>query len=342
MHHLKSILTVLIVFSLSFSPATLCAQDLYTFDYQLALPGDGSSDFLSIDTINQNLYVTHANAVHVINLANKKLIHTINKLKGVRGVVVVNGVNKGFITDGKENAVVVIDLLNFEKLATIPLQGKKPSAIIFDGFSKKVFAFCTDSHSVSVIDVDLLQEITSIHLPGEPEFVVADGKGLLFINLEDKNSIAILNTTNLEVANTFPIPPCKGPFALSMDIANNRLFCGCRENKGLSIINTENKQVITTLPIGKSVGTVLYDSAQKILIAANAEGNSQIFQQFAADQFKLVQTLPTSEKAKTFALDPRNKNLYFSASQYKNNSIVPNSFAIYVYKKTMYVKNYLP
>jgi hypothetical protein len=145
MHHLKSILTVLIVFSLSFSPATLCAQDLYTFDYQLALPGDGSSDFLSIDTINQNLYVTHANAVHVINLANKKLIHTINKLKGVRGVVVVNGVNKGFITDGKENAVVVIDLLNFEKLATIPLQGKKPSAIIFDGFSKKVFAFCTDN-----------------------------------------------------------------------------------------------------------------------------------------------------------------------------------------------------
>jgi len=335
MNFLKSILTVLTIFFFIFYLTDLHAQYNYKFDFKIELPCDGVSDFLSIDSINQNLYVTHANNVHVISLENKKLIHTIGNMMGVRGVAIVNEINRGFISDGKDNSVIVFDLLNFEKVSTIPLKGTKPSAIIFDENAKKVFAFCTDSHSISVIDINSLKEITTIHLPGEPEFAVADGQGLLYVNLEDKNSIAVVNANNLKLVNTFLIPPCKGPFALAMDVASKRLFSGCRENKGLSIINTENQQVIATLPIGKGVGTIIFDSAQKILITANADGTAHIFQQFADDNFRLIQTIQTFEKAKTFAIDPRNKNLYFSASQYINKTLVPNSFSIYVYKKTI-------
>ncbi len=332
MYFLKSILAILTIFFFTFY---LNAQDIYKFDYKIELPNDGGSDFLSIDSLNQNLYITHTNNLHIISLKNKKLIYTISNLKSVKGVAIVNEVNRGFISDGKDNSVIVFNLLNFEKVSIIPLKGTKPSAIFFDENAKKVFAFCTDSHSISVIDINSLKEISTLHLPGEPEFAVADGKGLLYVNLEDKNSIAVVNTKTLELVNTFLIPPCKGPFALAMDIANKRLFSGCRENKGLSIINTSNQQVIATLPIGKGVGSITYDSSEKIVIAANADGTAQIFQQIAADKFGLVQTLQTFEKAKTFAMDPGNKNLYFSASQYKDNTLIPNSFAIYVYKKNM-------
>jgi DNA-binding beta-propeller fold protein YncE len=334
MHSLKSILLVLIIFFISLCDFSLCAQDIYKFDYKIELPTDGTSEFLAIDTINKNLYITHTNNVHVVSLENKKLICSISNLLGARGVAMVNEVNKGFITDAKDNSVVVFNLLNFEKLSIIPLKGKKPSAIVFDVYAKKVFTFCTDSHSISVIDINSLKEITTIDLPGEPECVVSDGQGLLYVNLEDKNSIAMVNTNTLQITNTFPISPCKGPFALAIDVTHKRLFSGCRENKGISIINTENQQVIATLPIGKGIGTLTYDSKQKLLIAANADGTSQIFQQFSADNYVLIQTLQTFEKAKNFAMDSRNKNLYFSASQYKNNTLVPNSFAVFVYKKT--------
>jgi len=334
MFHIRLKSLFLIVSFYTFFHSSLAAQDLYSFADKIELPNDGTSDFLSIDTVNQHLFVTHASNMHVISLANKKLIHTLSNMKGVRGVAAVNEVNKGFITDSKTNEVFVFNLSSFEMLTTIPLKGDKPSAILFDTYSKKVFAFCTDSHSFSVIDINTLKEIANIHLPGEPEFVVADAKGWVYINLEDKNSIAVVNTTTLQIENTYTIPPCKGPFALAMDVANKRIFSGCRENKGLSIINSENQQVITTLPIGTGVGAITYDPSQKILVAANADGNAQIFQQYTPDSYRLIQTLQTVTKAKTFVMDPGNKNLYFSASQYKNNTIVPNSFAIYVYKKT--------
>ncbi|MEI6583055.1 MAG: YncE family protein [Chitinophagia bacterium] len=319
----------------TFSNLSTHAQDLYAYDYKIELPNDGTSDYLSIDSINQNLYVTHLNNVHVISLEKKKLIYTISNMIGVKGVAIVNEVNKGFITDSKDNSVIVFNLLNFEKLSIIRLKGKKPSAIIFDVYSKKVFAFCTDSHSISVIDIDSLEEISTIHLPGEPEFAVADGKGLLFVNLEDKNSFAVLNTNTLQLVNSYAISPCKGPFALAFDFANRRLFSGCRENQGVSVINTENQQVVVTLPIGKGVGMVTYDITEKILIVANSDGTAQIFQQVTPDNYQLTQTLQTFEKARNFVLNTRNKNLYFSASQYQNNTIVTNSFALYVYKRIL-------
>lgn len=332
----KIIPSLLLITYFIFSTLSICAQEIYTYSNKIVLPDDGSSDFLSIDSVHQNLYVTHAANVHIIDLKNQQLLHTISGFKGARGVAIVNSVNKGFISDGKDNSVTVFNLLNFEKIISISLTGKKPSTIIFDAYANKVFAFNTESHSVSVIDIDLLKEVTSISLPGEPEFVVADGKGSLYINLEDKNSIAVVNTKTLQFTKTFPLPNCKGPFALAMDVQNNLLFSGCRENKSLSIIQAENQQMIATFPIGSGVGAIGYDNINKTIILSNADATANIFYQHSPQNYRLIQTLKTELKAKTFVMDTKDKNLYFSASQYNNNTIVPNSFAIFVYKRTIH------
>jgi DNA-binding beta-propeller fold protein YncE len=108
-------------------------------------------------------------------------------MKGVHGIAVVNEVNKGFISDGKSNSVVVFDLTNFKTLTTIPLSAKGPDAIMYDTYSKKVLTFNGDSKNSCIVDPVTLKEIGTVDLEGGPEFAVSDGKGISYNNIEDLN-----------------------------------------------------------------------------------------------------------------------------------------------------------
>ena len=109
-------------------------------------------------------------------------------MTGVHGIALAPEFNKGFISDGKGNAVVVFDLLHVSKLIkTIPITGKDPDAIMYDPYSKQVFTFNGDSQDATVIDADKMVQTKSIPLGGTPEFAVSDGAGKIYNNLEDKN-----------------------------------------------------------------------------------------------------------------------------------------------------------
>jgi DNA-binding beta-propeller fold protein YncE len=267
-------------------------------------------------------------------MATNKLIGSVDGMQGVHGIAVVNEVNKGFITDGKANAVVVFDLQTFKTIKTIPLSGKGPDAITYDPFSKKVFAFCGDSNNACVIDINSLKEVTTVDLGGAPEFGVPDGNGLLYNNLEDKSSLDVIDTKTMKVIHTYPLAPCGGPTGLAIDKANSRIFTVCRENKGMSVVDMKTGKVITTVTIGAGVDAVAYDAATKLLIVSNADATATIIKQNGADDYAVVQTLPTTYRAKTMALDAATHTIYFSAPQYVTGTrnIVPGTFTVYVYK----------
>src|SRR5882757_7651221 len=168
---------------LSFSNQALYAQQ-YSFDKKIPVPGDGGYDYIAIDEVNNHLFVSHGTSFNVIDLATEKPIASIDGMKGVHGIAIVNEVNKGFISDGKANAVVVVDLTSFKILKTIPLQATDEDGIIYDPYSKKVFVFNGESNNTCVIDVNTLELVKTIDLGGGPEFAVADGKGLVFNNIE--------------------------------------------------------------------------------------------------------------------------------------------------------------
>jgi YVTN family beta-propeller protein len=330
---MKKIFRLFIGFGLFLFSQRSSAQQ-YVFDKKIALPGDGSYDYMAIDEVNNHLFVSHGTSFNVVDLATEQPIASIDGMKGVHGIAIVNEVNKGFISDGKANAVVVVDLTSFRILKTISLSATDEDGIIYDPFSKKVFVFNGDSKSTCIIDPQTLQLVKTIDLGGGPEFAVSDGKGLVYNNIEDLNTMKVIDTKSMTVKATYPLSPCGGPTGIAMDILRQRIFTGCRANKGLSVLDATTGKVVTTLPIGAGVDAVIYDESQQTIFVSNGDATTTIIHQESADNYKVVQTLVTQPRAKTMALDKKTKKIYLSAPQFEpgTRKIVPGTFAVYVYK----------
>jgi DNA-binding beta-propeller fold protein YncE len=321
------------LFCLSFSQQTLRAQK-YVFDKKIPVPGDGGYDYVAIDEVNRHLFVSHGTSFNVVDLATEKPIAVIDGMKGVHGIAIVNEVNKGFISDGRGQAVVVVDLTSFAILKTIPLPETDEDGIIYDPSSQKVFVFNGDSKTACVIDINSLSLVKTIQLGGSPEFAVSDGKGLVFNNIEDLSCLKVIDTRTMEVKATYPLSPCGRPTGIAYDAANKRLFTGCRSNKGLSVVDAVSGKVITTLPIGEGVDAVAYDPDNKLIFASNADATVTIIKQNSADDYSVLQTLATQTRAKTMALDKKTKKIYLSAPEFEpgTRKIIPGTFAVLVYK----------
>jgi YVTN family beta-propeller protein len=255
-------------------------------------------------------------------------------MKGVHGIAIDNKHNKGFISDGKANAVVAFDLKTLKKLATIPVDAKGPDAIMYDTYAEKVFSFNGESNNSSVVDPVTLKQVGTVALGGGPEFAVADGKGKIYNNLEDKNSMNVIDSKTLKVIKNFNLSPCGGPTGLALDLKNNRAFTVCRENKGMSVVDITTGKVITTVAIGAGVDAVAYDPETKLIFVSNGDATTTIIKQQTADQYSVVQTLPTQVRAKTLALDTKTHKIYLSVAQLEpgTRKAVPGTFTVLVYK----------
>ncbi|HLY68720.1 MAG TPA: YncE family protein [Puia sp.] len=306
----------------------------YVLDKKIPVPGDGGYDYVAIDQVNHHLFASHGTEFNVIDLVTEKPVGVVQGLKGVHGIAIVNEVNKGFISDGRGQAVVVIDLKTFQIIKTISLAATDEDGIIYDPYSKKVFVFNGDSKSTCAIDIKTLELVKTIDLGGSPEFAASNGMGLVYNNIEDQNSLKVIDTKALEVKATYPLAPCGKPTGLAFDAVHNRIFTGCRDNKGLSVLDAASGKVITTLPIGAGVDAVCYDPGSSLIFCSCGDATTTIIKQDGADSYQVIQTLATQVRAKTMALDPQTHKIYLSVASYENGTrnIVPGTFTILVYK----------
>jgi YVTN family beta-propeller protein len=320
--------------SLSLLPQLSRAQT-YVLDKTISLPGDGGYDYLSIDKVNDRLYVSHGTTVHIIDLKTGKPAGIISDLTGIHGIAIDHKAGRGFISDGKANAVVAFDLKTLKVITTIPLtDANGPDAIMYDSYSDRVFSFNGDSNNSSVVDPNTLKQVGTVALGGAPEFAVTDGKGKIYNNLEDKSSLNVIDSKTLKVVKNYPLAPCGGPTGLALDAKNQRLFTVCRENKGMSVVDANNGKVITTLPIGAGVDAVAYDAVTKLIFCSCGDGTTTIIKQQSADQYSVIQTLKTLQRAKTLALDPQTHKIYLSVAEFEKGTKkpLPNTFRVLTYK----------
>jgi YVTN family beta-propeller protein len=330
----KQILAVALLIA-GIAPFKLNAQT-YVADKTIALPGDGGYDYLAIDKINRNLYVSHGTAVNVINLDTEKPVGVIDNMKGVHGIAIVNKLNRGFISDGKANAVVVFDLKTFKTITTIALTAANgPDAIMYDPYSDRVFTFNGESDNSSVINPATLKQVGTVALGGSPEFAISDGKGKIYNNLEDKSSLNVIDSKSLKVIKNYPLAPCGGPTGLALDAANQKLFTVCRENKGVSVVDIKTGKVTATLPIGAGVDAVAYDPETKLIFCSCGDGTTTIIKQKSADEYEVMQILKTAERARTMALDAKTHKIYLSVAQFEpgTRKTIPNTFKVLVFKR---------
>ena len=177
--------------------------------------------------------------VQVIDETKGEVVGKIIGLNGVHGIAIAPALNKGFITGGKDSSVTVFDTKTFAVITKVTV-GKGPDAIVFDAFSKNVFVYNAKANSATVLNAETNKVITSISLISNPEFSVSDGKGKVYVNLEDKSSIAVINSSTNKVENVWSVAPGEEPTGLALDNETHRLFSVCK-NKVMVMVDTENR-----------------------------------------------------------------------------------------------------
>jgi YVTN family beta-propeller protein len=325
-----------------------CLQQANAQNYSVAkkinIIGNEGWDYLAVDEINQHLFVSHGSVVNVIDLKSDAMIATIPDTKGVHGIAIANDLNKAFISNGKDNSVTIVNLKTFEFIEKVKISGVKPDAILYDSFSKKVFTYNATSENATVIDANTNKEIKSIPLGGKPEFSVTNTKGLIYVNIEDKNQIKTINATTLKVVNTWSIAPGDEPSGLALDLETNRLFAVCG-NKLMIVVNAINGKIITTLPIGDGCDGVAFDAKKKLVFSSNGEGNITVVKEESVNKFSVVQTIATQKGARTITLNKTTGQLYTPTAEFgakpeptaenpnPRATIQSNSFVVLVVEK---------
>jgi YVTN family beta-propeller protein len=252
--------------------------------------------------------------------------------------VVPDTSGKGFITDGDEGKVFVFDVKTLKITGEIKTADDSDS-IIYDPASKHIFAFNGDSHSASVIDPATQTVIKTIDVGGGPEYAVADGKGTVFNNIEDKNEIAVIDSQALTVKARWPVAPAGGPTALAMDREHRRLFSAGRKPQMLVMLDADTGKVLQSLPISAGVDAAAFEDETGLLFVSTREGMVHIFHEDSPDKLTEVQTLKTEYGAKTMALDTKTHNLYLSTAEFAEpgangrRSPKPGTFHLLIYAR---------
>lgn len=279
---------------------------------RVSLPGEGRGDFITVDSPGKRIYVTHSGRVHILGLDSLKELAEVTGLKMAHGVAVDDDSRHAFVTDGDQDSVIMFDAASGRTLKKIPA-GKKPDSILLDPASKKLLAFNGESGDVTVIDPASGTKVNQVKLPNNPESVQADGKGKVWVTMEDADAIAQLDSINMKFVRSIPLAGCEGPAPLAFDPANRVLFSGCG-NKVMMVTDADSGKVLTSVPIGSDPDGIVFDAAKKRLFVANRDGSWTVIDQLGKDRYSVSQSLPIDQYAKTAALDPATHRIFSSTA----------------------------
>jgi DNA-binding beta-propeller fold protein YncE len=295
------------------SPARAASLQFYKLAASLKVGGEGGWDYVTLDSAGRLLYVTRSTHVMVLDASNGKLIVDIPGMRLAHGVALVPETGRGFISDGKSGSVIVFDLKTGATLEKVTAAADADS-IIYDPASRHVLVFCGDAHRMIAIAPDVNSSgkaDATVDLDGSPEYAVADGQGKVFVNIADRNEVAVVDTHLMKVIARWPVGPGKRPTGLSMDRATRRLFIGCR-NEELVIMNADDGKVLAEFPIGAGVdATAFYHG---FVLASCADGTLTFVREVTPQRFEAAQTLRTEPGARTMAVDDRSGKVYLPTS----------------------------
>ena len=277
-----------------------------------AIGGSERWDYLSIDPAARRLYVARSTHVSVIDADSGKVLGDIPDTAGVHGVAIASEQGHGFTSNGKDDSVWMFDLATIKPIKKIKV-GKKPDAIIFDPATKRVFVMNGKSEDTTAIDAASGDVVGTVALGGGPEFAASDGKGKIYINLEEQAETLEVDAVNLKVLSRWSLKPSATPTGLAIDRETGRLFVGCR-SKQMVVLNVADGKPVASLPIGAGVDATAYDPETKLAFASNGDGTLTIVGE-SAGKYTVLDNIATVKGAKTMALDPKSHRVLLGAAK---------------------------
>lgn len=286
----------------------------YTLARSFTLGGDGFWDYLTYDTVRKRAFISRGTHVMVVDGATGAIVGDIPGTGGIHGIALAPELGKGFTSNGRDNTVTVFDLASLKTLATIPVTGKNPDAILYDPATKRVFTFNGGSNDATAIDASLNSVIGTIALPGRPEFAASGGNGTIYANIEDKSELVAIDATKDVVRSTWALAPCEGPSGLSIDVQHQRLFAGC-SNKVMAVVDATNGKVVASLPIGQGVDATAFDPGTQLAFSSNGDGTLTVVHENGPNAYTVVQNATTQKYARTLAVDESTHAVYLVTAQ---------------------------
>ena len=296
------------------SVATASAQS-YKVLRRIPVGAEGGWDYVRVDPDAKRIYLSRGDHMMVVDETSGKVVGDLPNTKGIHGMALVADMNKGYTSNGGAATVTVFDLKTLKPITEIKTTGENPDSIIYDPATKRVFTFNARSSNSTVIDATTDKVVGTVDLGGKPEEPALDGRGNMFVNLEDKSSIMEFDTKTLAKKGTWSLAPCEGPSALAADTKNHRLFAAC--DKMIAVFNPDTGKVVATPAIGGDPDGNGFDPGTGMIFATCREGLLTVIHQDSADKYTIVGNVNTQFGARTMALDPKTHHVFTVTADYK-------------------------
>jgi DNA-binding beta-propeller fold protein YncE len=306
--------------------------------------GDGGFDYVYADPAARRLYVPRSGPSGRIAVFDLDTLRPAGEIAGINahGVAVDLKSHHGF---GSSKPVAMWDSKTLVLLKTIDVDGG-PDGIMEDPFNDRVYVFSHRAPNATVINTADGSIIGTIDLGGAPEQAVSDGKGHLYVDLEDKGSIAVVDAKTLKVTATYDLQgkgaTCAG---LAIDIKHSILFAACRNPQTMVILNAIDGKILETLPIGSGTDGAVFNPKTMEAFSSQSDGTLTIIKENSPTSFAVEQNLQTLPRAKTLTLDTKTSRVVLITAEFAapppappgerpaRGQMVPDTFSILVVGK---------
>ena len=276
--------------------------------------GEGGWDYLTVDGQARRLYISRSTYVMVVDIDTGKTAGSINDTPGVHGIALAPELNRGFTSNGRANTATIFDLKTQNTLGRVKT-GENPDAIVYDPTSQRVFTFNGRSKDATIFEALSGEVVGTVALGGKPEFAAADGKGKVYVNIEDTDEVVEIDSRKASLTKRYSLKPCKEPTGMGLDAGRHRVYSGCH-NRVMTVLDTETGRVVAAVPIGAGVDGNGFDPATGLAFSANGDGTLTVVDETSPGKYEVLETVPTQRGSRTMAIDPKTHDIYLPAAEF--------------------------
>jgi hypothetical protein len=277
--------------------------------------GDGGFDYVYADAANRRLYIPRPGNPARVSVFDLDTLNSAGEIAdtNARGVAVSAKTGHAFASS---KPVTMWDAKTLAKIKTIDVDGG-PDGIMYDPFNDRVWVFSHRAPHATVINAVDGTVAGTLDLGGAPEQAQSDGAGHVYVDLEDKDKIAVVDAKALSVTTTYDLAGQGGTCAgLAMDVKNRILFATCRNPKNMVILSADSGKIITALPIGAGSDGAVFNPATMEAFSSHTDGTLVVVKESSPTSFAVEQTLNTMPGAKTLTLDPKTNRIIVMSAEY--------------------------
>lgn len=330
---------LLVALGLAISVSDGSAEEPYKVLKTAKVGGEGGFDYVNADSTGRRLYIARSGPGKRISVFDLDTLEPAGEIPdvGAHGVAIDPKTHHGFASS---KPVVMFDTATLKTIKTIDVQGN-PDGLLFDPFNQRVYILSHAAPNATVINSKDGSVIGTIDLGGAPEEAATDGKGHIYIDIEDKDNVAAVDAKTMQVTAHYPLGDGKTPAGLAFDVKNHVLFVECRNPAVSVIMNAQDGKIIASLPIGKGVDGAGFMPKTLEAFSSQGDGTLTVIKETGHAAFAVEQNVQTMTSAKTMTIDTKTDHILLIGAEFgpapepetpggrpRRGPLVPGSFTI--------------